>query len=41
MKDLPIRRELKEENRIQDSKVGGNPKDGTGLLIPCMSRMER
>lgn len=33
MKDLPIRRELKEENRIQDSKVGSNPKDGTGLLI--------
>lgn len=32
MKDLPIKRDLKEENRIQDSRVG-NLKDGTGVLI--------
>lgn len=32
MKDLPIKRDLKEENRIKDGRVG-NPKDGTGALI--------
>ena len=32
MKDLPIKRDLKEENRIQDSRVG-NPKNGKGVLI--------
>lgn len=32
MKDLSIKRDLKEENRIQDSRVG-NPKEGTEVLI--------
>lgn len=32
MKDLPIKRDLKEENRIKDSRVE-NPKEGTRVLI--------